>query len=99
MSSAPPCPRVVQQIAWARRDWHLCTQHAVGPPLPTLPIAYVVVAQLDGRYCIGSTGVDPLRISKCSCGDDTLPVWPDFAITWPRRTESLRLTISSLACA
>jgi predicted AAA+ superfamily ATPase len=30
------------------------------------------------RYCAGSTGVEPLRISKCSCGDVTLPVWPDL---------------------
>jgi hypothetical protein len=33
------------------------------------------------RYCEGSTGVAPLRISKWSCGDVTLPVCPDFAIT------------------
>src|SRR4029077_16619362 len=51
------------------------------------------------RYCEGSTGVAPLRISKCSCGEVTLPVWPDFAITWPRFTLSPRLTMISLACA
>ena len=51
------------------------------------------------RYCVGSTGVEPLRISKCSCGAVTLPVWPALAITWPRLTVSPRFTISSLACA
>src|SRR5581483_3761189 len=51
------------------------------------------------RYCIGSTGVVPLRTSKCSCGELTLPVWPDFAITCPRLIESPRFTRSSLACA
>ena len=51
------------------------------------------------RYCAGSTGVAPLRISKCSCGDVTLPVWPDLAMTWPRLTLSPRLTMISLACA
>ena len=51
------------------------------------------------RYCDGSTGVAPLRISKCSCGEVTLPVWPDFAITWPRFTVSPRLTMISLALA
>ena len=44
------------------------------------------------RYCAGSTGVEPLRISKCSCGAVTLPVWPDLAITCPRFTSSPRLT-------
>jgi hypothetical protein len=34
-----------------------------------------------GRYWVGSTGAPSLRISKCSCGDVTLPVWPDLAIT------------------
>ena len=28
------------------------------------------------RYLVGSTGVEPLRISKCSCGELTLPVCP-----------------------
>src|SRR5262252_9854601 len=53
----------------------------------------------EGRYWAGSTGEEPLRISKCSCGDDTVPVWPDLAMTCPRRTASLRLTRISLACA
>ena len=51
------------------------------------------------RYCAGSTGVAPLRISKWSCGEVTLPVWPDLAMTWPRFTASPRLTMISLACA
>ena len=38
------------------------------------------------RCVIGSTGVWPLRISKWSCGEVTLPVWPEVAITWPRLT-------------
>ena len=33
-----------------------------------------------GRCGIGSTGVAPFRISKWSCGEVTLPVWPDFAM-------------------
>src|SRR5262249_21053935 len=51
------------------------------------------------KYCDGSTGVAPLRISKCNCGEVTLPVWPACAITWPRFTVSPRLTRMSLACA
>ncbi len=30
------------------------------------------------RKRIGSSGVAPLRISKCNCGALTLPVWPDL---------------------
>src|SRR5271170_3136339 len=51
------------------------------------------------RYWEGSTGVEPLRISKCNCGEVTLPVWPDLAITCPRFTGSPRLTVISLAWA
>jgi predicted AAA+ superfamily ATPase len=51
------------------------------------------------RNCIGSTGVAPLRISKCNCGDATLPVWPDFAMVCPRFTLSPRFTSNSLTCA
>src|SRR4029077_5610651 len=51
------------------------------------------------RYCDGSTGVEPLRISKCSCGEVTLPVWPEWAMPWPRFTVSPRLTRMSLAGA
>src|SRR5712672_2739136 len=40
----------------------------------------------DGRYCIGSTGAEFLRISKWSCGFAAVPVCPDFAMTWPRWT-------------
>jgi len=57
------------------------------------------ISQLLARYLVGSTGVEPLRISKCSCGEVTLPVWPDSAITWPRRMVSPRLTSNSLALA
>src|SRR5262249_3039427 len=35
--------------------------------------------QLPLRYCVGSIGVEPLRISKWSCGEVTLPVWPASA--------------------
>jgi hypothetical protein len=51
------------------------------------------------RCGIGSIGVEPLRISKCSCGEVTLPLWPDFAITCPRLTFSPGFTISSLLWA
>ncbi len=51
------------------------------------------------RYLVGSTGVEPLRISKCSCGEVTLPVCPACAITCPRLMLSPRLTRSSLALA
>ena len=37
--------------------------------------------RLLSRNAIGSTGVEPLRISKCSCGEATPPVWPALAIT------------------
>ena len=59
------------------------------------------VALLSRRRdtAIGSTGVEPLRISKCSCGEVTLPVCPACAITCPRLTVSPRLTRSSLAWA
>ena len=59
----------------------------------------MIAAQPPVRYCVGSTGVEPLRISKCSCGAVTLPVWPALAITCPRFTVSPRFTIISLACA
>src|SRR4029077_2647505 len=52
-----------------------------------------------GRYCTGLTAVAPLRISKCSCGAAAAPVWPDLAITWPRRTVSPGFTVSDRACA
>ena len=50
-----------------------------------------LLTTIDGCYAplrkrIGSSGDAPLRISKCSCGALTLPVWPDFAITCPRLT-------------
>ena len=35
---------------------------------------------------VGSTGDAPLRISKWSCGDVTLPLWPDRMMIWPRLT-------------
>ena len=38
-------------------------------------------AQPPVRYCVGSTGVAPLRTSKCSCGLVTLPVWPALPMT------------------
>ncbi len=44
------------------------------------------------RWGTGSTGVAPLRSSKWSCGDVTLPDWPETAITWPRLTGSPRFT-------
>ena len=44
------------------------------------------------EYLVGSTGVEPLRISKCNCGEVTLPVCPACAITCPRLTVSPRLT-------
>ena len=44
-------------------------------PAPGPQIARLNQAPL--RYCEGSTGVAPLRISKCNCGEVTLPVWPD----------------------
>jgi hypothetical protein len=37
----------------------------------------------EGRYCMGSTGAEFLRISKCSCGVAAVPVCPDFRITCP----------------
>ena len=51
------------------------------------------------RNGAGSTGVEPFRISKCTCGAVTLPVWPALAMIWPRFTVSSRLTMISLACA
>ena len=45
-------------------------------------------AQLLASWDIGSTGAPPLRISKCSCGEVTLPEAPDLAIVWPRLTFS-----------
>src|SRR6185437_14684243 len=53
----------------------------------------------EARNLRGSTGVEPLRISKCNCGEVTLPVWPERAITCPRLTVSPRLTSNSLALA
>ena len=47
------------------------------------------------RCGIGSTGVEPLRSSKWSCGEETLPVWPELAIVWPRATVSPRFTFRS----
>ncbi len=46
------------------------------------------------REVEGSTGFEPLRSSKCSCGEATLPLWPDKAMVWPRLTASPRLTFS-----
>ena len=40
-------------------------------------------------------GSTPLRISKCSCGEVTLPVWPDFAITGRASPCSPRFTFDS----
>ena len=57
------------------------------------------VAAACRGYCAGSTGVAPLRISKCSCGAATLPVCPALAMIWPRLTGSPRFTMISLACA
>ena len=51
--------------------------------------------QRPARYWVGSTGVEPLRSSKWSCGALTLPVSPDLAMIWPRLTVSPRLTSSS----
>jgi hypothetical protein len=51
------------------------------------------------RNCSGSTGDDPLRISKWSCGEPTSPDWPDLAMIWPRLMVSPRFTSSSLAWA
>ena len=54
------------------RDGSACgcrAEHSGRQPSPPL-----------ARYCVGSTGVEPLRISKCSCGAVTVPVWPDLAI-------------------
>ena len=51
------------------------------------------------RNGAGSTGVEPLRISKCSCGAATLPVCPALAMICPRFTGSSRFTMISLACA
>src|ERR1700740_248222 len=54
---------------------------------------------VPARYWVGSTGVAPLRISKCNCGEVTVPVCPERAMTLPRLTVSPRRTISSLALA
>ena len=43
----------------------------------------------------GSMDFVPLRTSKCSCGDFTLPVCPARAITSPRATFSPRFTVSA----
>src|SRR5262245_21394125 len=48
---------------------------------PAVPRRYAPV-----KNFIGSSGIAPLRISKCSWGALTLPVWPERAITWPRLT-------------
>jgi hypothetical protein len=56
-------------------------------------------SQAPFKNRVGSSGDEPLRISKCSCGVLTLPVWPERAMTWPRLTWSPRLTKSSLAWA
>ncbi len=45
--------------------------HPRASDAPEMPDAYAPL-----RYLVGSTGTDPLRISKCSCGEETLPVWP-----------------------
>ena len=36
-------------------------------------------------YFVGSTGREPLRSSKCTCGWLTEPVAPALAMVWPRR--------------
>ena len=54
-------------------------------------------SQLLASWDIGSTGAPPLRISKCSCGEVTLPDAPDLAMVWPRFTFSPgRTSISPL---
>lgn len=52
-----------------------------GPGILSSPVSLNRVAQAPLRNFSGSTGVDPFRISKCSCGEDTSPLWPDLAIT------------------
>src|SRR5215813_12600733 len=61
--------------------------------------AAIARCQAPFKNRVGSSGDAPLRISKCSCGALTLPVWPERAITWPRLTWSPRLTRRSLAWA
>ncbi|MGF6433308.1 hypothetical protein ABIE91_008528 [Bradyrhizobium elkanii] len=48
----------------------------LGSPLKSRRVAYAPL-----RNWSGSTGDDPLRISKWSCGEPASPDWPDLAIT------------------
>ena len=57
--------------------------------------AYSALAAWSLMCLVGSTGREPLRSSKCTCGEVTAPVAPALAMIWPRRTFSPRLTRSS----
>src|SRR5262249_40309178 len=60
---------------------------------------YLAVAAWSPMNLVGSTGREPLRSSKCTCGWLTEPVAPALAMIWPRRTLSPRLTRISSLCA
>src|SRR5262249_49458874 len=92
-----------EALAWAlgrgsrsgRVAWQYTQDLAgrLGTPL------YLAVAAWSPMNLVGSTGREPLRSSKCTCGWLTEPVAPALAMIWPRRTLSPRLTRISSLCA
>jgi len=61
------------------RPWR--SFHRADQALRKIVPAFADMLQPPVRYCVGSTGVAPLRTSKCSCGLVTLPVAPALPMT------------------
>lgn len=88
----PPIARPTVSRGWAAFLVPGLARFASGESASSIGALSLISPQVPARKVVGSTGVEPLRSSKWSWGELTLPLWPDLAIIWPRFTVSPRFT-------